>query len=95
MVCDVIEPCRCYAYKDEKEQWCGVRKGLRVLPCPADCCAGGCPDDRSRQPFRYIDRPAVPINALNKTSLFFIWLFVTIMSIAIFRNLKITRVRKI
>ena len=94
MVCDVIEPCRCYAYKDEKEQWCGVRKGLRVLPCPGDCCAGGCPDDGSRQPFRYIDRP-IFITINDKTFLLVVWLFVTIATIYFFRNLKVTRVRKI
>ena len=94
MVCDVIEPCRCYAYKDEKEQWCGVRKGHRVLPCPGDCCAGGCPDDGSRQPFRYIDRPSfIVVN--DKTFMFVVWLFVTIAAIYFFRNLKVMRVRKI
>ena len=96
MVCrDIFGDCRCYAYKDDKEQFCAKRQGPNYVQCSTDCCMGGCPDDGSRQPYRFIDRPAVPINALNKTSLFFIWLFVTIMSIAIFRNLKITRVRKL
>ena len=57
MVCNVIEECRCYAYKGETEQFCGVRKGPNVLPCPKDCCSGGCPINGSRQPFRFIDRP--------------------------------------
>jgi hypothetical protein len=61
MVCDVIEDCRCYAYSDvsdpKKYQFCGVRKGLRVRPCPSDCCAGGCPGDFPKEPFRIIDRP--------------------------------------
>jgi hypothetical protein len=61
MVCDVIEDCRCYAYSDvtdpKKYQFCGVRKGSRVRPCPPDCCAGGCPGDFPKEPFRIIDRP--------------------------------------
>jgi|TARA_B110000967_G_C18514883_1_gene378173 hypothetical protein len=94
MVCNVIEECRCYSYTGEKEQFCGVRKGPYVLPCPTDCCAGGCPDDGSRQPFRFIDKPDfVALN--NRRFVFLIWLFVTIMSIYYFRNLKITPVRKI
>ena len=61
MVCNVIEECRCYAYDDvrnpEKEQFCGVRKGPHVIPCPKDCCAGGCPGKIPKQPFRIIKRP--------------------------------------
>jgi hypothetical protein len=61
MVCDVIEDCRCYAYSDvtdpKKYQFCGVRKGPRVRPCPSECCAGGCPGDFPKEPFRIIDRP--------------------------------------
>lgn len=88
MVCNVIEECRCYAYKGKKEQWCGVRKGPNVLPCPSDCCAGGCPDDGSRHPFRYIDPPEyIVIN--DKRGLFLLWLIVTVVTIVIFRNLKI------
>lgn len=94
MVCDVIEPCRCYAYTGEKEQWCGVRKGLHVLPCPSDCCAGGCPDDGSRHPFRFIEKPNF-VNLANKRFVFMLWLFVTIATIYFFRNLKVTQVRKI
>ena len=94
MVCNVIEECRCYAYTGDKEHWCGVRKGPRVLPCPGDCCAGGCPDDGSREPFRYIDRPEV-ITLENKRFVFIIWLIVTIVTIYFFRNLKIKQVRKI
>ena len=64
MVCNVIDNCRCYAYSDGSDpkatQFCGVRRGSKVLPCPADCCAGGCPGQVSgigpRQPFRIIDR---------------------------------------
>ena len=88
MVCNVIEECRCYAYTGEMEQWCGVRKGPNVLPCPSDCCAGGCPDDGSRQPFRYID-PPVDVPSTDKRGLFLIWLIVTILTVVIFRNLKI------
>ena len=61
MVCNVIEECRCYAYDDvrnpKKEQFCGVRKGPHVIPCPKDCCAGGCPGKIPKQPFRIIKRP--------------------------------------
>ena len=61
MVCNVIENCRCYAYSDvtdpKRVQFCGVRKGPHVLPCPNDCCAGGCPGDFPKEPFRIIDRP--------------------------------------
>ena len=61
MVCNVIEECRCYSYDDvrnpKKEQFCGVRKGPHVIPCPKDCCAGGCPGKIPKQPFRIIKRP--------------------------------------
>ena len=61
MVCNVIEECRCYAYDDvrnpKKEQFCGVRKGPHVIPCPKDCCAGGCPGKIPKQQFRIIKRP--------------------------------------
>ena len=61
MVCNVIEECRCYAYDDvrnpKKEQFCGVRKGPHVIPCPKDCCAGGCPGKIPKQPFSIIKRP--------------------------------------
>ena len=95
MVCDVIEECRCYAYTGKTEQWCGVRKGPFVLPCPADCCAGGCPDDGSRQPFRYIDPPQKNTEMHPRVYLFILWLFVTMATIYFFRNLKIKQVRKI
>ena len=94
MVCNVIEPCRCYAYKGSNEQWCGVRKGPNVLPCPKDCCAGGCPDDGSRQPFRYLDPPKF-VSLNNKKFLFLLWLIITIATIYFFRDLKIKQVRKI
>lgn len=94
MVCNVIEPCRCYAYNGSKEQWCGVRKGPNVLQCPTDCCAGGCPDDGSRQPFRYIDRPKF-VTLSNRNFLFLLWLIVTVATIYFFRDLKIKQVRKI
>ena len=94
MVCNVIENCRCYAYKGSKEQFCAVRKGPRILPCPADCCAGGCPDDGSRQPFRYIDRQD-HFTVDKRVFMFLLWLIVTIATIYFFRDLKIKRVRKI
>lgn len=60
MVCDVIEDCKCYAFRGDKRQFCGVRKGPKVLLCSSDCCHGGCTDDGSRPPFRYIDREEAP-----------------------------------
>lgn len=54
MVCNVIDECRCYAYEDDKKQFCGVRRGPHVLPCPKDCCTGGC---SGKIPFRFIPRP--------------------------------------
>jgi hypothetical protein len=61
MVCNVIEDCKCYTYSDmpdpKKYQFCGVRKGSRVRPCPTDCCAGGCPGEFPKEPFRILDRP--------------------------------------
>jgi hypothetical protein len=56
MVCNVIDECRCYGYS-MKEQFCGVRRGPNVLPCPNDCCTGGCP---TKYPFRIIPRPKPP-----------------------------------
>lgn len=94
MVCNVIENCRCYAYKGSKEQFCAVRKGPKILSCPADCCAGGCPDDGSRQPFRYVDRPDY-FMLDRRVSMFLLWLIVTVATIYFFTNLKIKEVRKI
>lgn len=69
MVCNVIDECRCYAYRGETKQFCGVRRGERVLLCPSDCChGGGCPLDGSREPFRYIDRQDPPSTIFNKTN---------------------------
>jgi len=94
MVCNVIEECRCYSYTGEKEQFCGARKGPNVLPCPSDCCAGGCPDDGSRQPFRYIDRPPF-VTLGNRGFVFLLWLIVTMSIIYFFRHLKSKQVRNI
>jgi len=68
MVCNIIDECRCYAYKGEgnpkTNQFCGVRRGPIVKPCPVDCCAGGCPGQVKgsdpKQPFRIILRPLPP-----------------------------------
>lgn len=66
MVCSIIDECRCYAYDDvwdpKKRQFCGVRRGPHVVPCPEnECCAGGCPGEIDgldpREPFRIIKRP--------------------------------------
>ena len=95
MVCNLIDECRCYMYKGSSNQFCGVRRGPNVLPCPEDCCFGGCPDDRSRQPFRIIDRPnkvleftPFQVNTLILTA-------ITILFALLYINLKVTRVRKI
>ena len=69
MVCNVIEECRCYAYSDvtdtKKYQFCGVRKGPRVRPCPTDCCHGGCPGDFPKEPFRIIERPTTDLSLIH------------------------------
>lgn len=65
MVCDFIDECRCYAYSDvsdtKRYQFCGVRRGPRIIDCPVDCCPGGCPGNGNniepREPFRIIKRP--------------------------------------
>ena len=95
MVCDVIEECRCFAYKGETKQFCGVRKGPRVLPCPKDCCAGGCPEDGSRQPFRFIDRPQSSSFVTRQTVFSFILTTITALLVLLYIDLKVTRVRKI
>ena len=67
MVCSIIDECRCYAYSDVKDpnetQFCGVRRGPNVVACPEEeCCAGGCPGDFPKQPFRVIERPSAESN---------------------------------
>lgn len=65
MDCNIIDECRCFAYDDTIDptsyQFCGVRRSSNVLPCPAECCAGGCPGQdpkvKPREPFRIIGRP--------------------------------------
>ena len=93
MVCNVIEECRCYAYKGETEQFCGVRKGPNVLPCPEDCCAGGCPTNGSRQPFRFINRPEKGSTLTNRGMRFFILTVITVLVVLLYIDLKITRLR--
>ena len=95
MVCNVIENCRCYAYKGEIEQFCGVRKGPNVLPCLKDCCAGGCPTNGTRQPFRFIDRPERGTIITPKTANAFILVAIAVLLVLLFIDLKITKVRKI
>ena len=63
MVCNIIDECRCYAYSDTtnpmSNQFCAARRGAQLKPCPADCCAGGCPGQvegiEPKQPFRIVD----------------------------------------
>ncbi len=98
MVCNIIDECRCYSYKGERNQFCGVRKGPDVLPCPADCCFGGCPDDGSRSPFRYIDRPAEPI-IIERTDPIEVYALIVILIVVLlgllYIDLKVRGVRKI
>ena len=82
MVCNVIDECRCYAYEDDKKQFCGVRRGPHVLPCPKDCCAGGC---SGKIPFRFIPRPKRPKRAATFMNMDMkILLFLTIILGGIF-----------
>ena len=96
MVCNVIEECRCFAYRGERNQFCGVRKGPNGLPCPDDCCFGGCPDDGSRPPFRYIERPDEPIvverTDPNEVYILILVLIVVLLGL-LYIDLKIRRVR--
>jgi hypothetical protein len=95
MVCNVIEECRCYAYKGEIKQFCGVRKGPRVLPCPTDCCSGSCPEDGSRQPFRFIDRPPKRNRITPKVANTLILVAIAVLIVLLYIDLKISRVRKV
>ena len=95
MVCNIIDECRCYSYKGERNQFCGVRKGPDVLPCPADCCFGGCPDDGSRSPFRYIDRPAEPIIVERTDPIALIVILIVVLLGLLYIDLKVRGVRKI
>jgi hypothetical protein len=92
MVCNVIENCRCYAYRGSDKQFCATHRGPKILKCPEDCCAGGCPDDGSRPPYRYIPRPK-KIRMNKKTGPLFIWVIITIMTILFFTDLKTRRLR--
>ena len=96
MVCRVIDECRCYAYKGETNQFCGTRQGPNVVPCPDDCCFGGCPDDGSRHPFRYIDRPVQPnvLTSLKPVETQFMIVLCIVVLISLFLlDLKISSVR--
>ena len=95
MVCNVIEECRCYAYKGEKRQFCGVRKGPNVVPCPEDCCFGGCPDDGSRPPFGYVERPNLKFQFSRFQVNLLILVAIAVLFGLLYIDLKITGVRKI
>ena len=100
MVCNVIEECRCYAYDDVYNpraiQFCGVRKGPKVLKCPAECCAGGCPGQdpnvKPREPFRIIKypEPEIPV-ARKKMPMFIMLVAISITFLLYRRDLKINR----
>lgn len=97
MVCNVIDECRCYQLKGNMNQFCGVRRGERVVRCPNDCCFGGCVSDGSRAPFRIIDFSAMvsakgpdPVQAYNHI----LWIFI-VFCIIIIIDLKIRGLRKV
>jgi hypothetical protein len=93
MVCNVLEECRCYAFRGDNKQFCGVRRGPEVLVCPTECCHGGCTDDGSRQPFRYIDRPNMTVKLGNVNALIIISIIVLMYLLVININLKSRGVR--
>ena len=96
MVCRVIDECRCYAYKGETNQFCASRQGANVKPCPKDCCFGGCPDDGSRHPFRFIDRPVQPTMLENLAPFdIYVSIFICILVLIglFYLDLKIRSVR--
>lgn len=85
MVCSIIDECRCFAYSDvadtKKSQFCGVRRGPHVVPCPeSTCCAGGCPGQVSkiepREPFRIIERPSSQQKTENNIILYVVILLI-------------------
>lgn len=94
MVCNVIDECRCYAFRGEQTQFCGVRRGQDVLLCPSECChGGGCVNDGSRPPFRYIDRPKLSTK-LGKVNILIIISIVVILYLLVINiYLKNKRVR--
>ena len=100
MVCNVIDDCRCYQLRGNPNQFCGVRRGDRVLRCPEDCCFGGCVSDGSRPPFRYLDVPDIvdtkPLKAPDREKAFnyILRVFICFCFIIII-DLKIRGVRKI
>ena len=50
--------CSLLFWDPKKRQFCGARRGPHVVPCPEkECCAGGCPGDFPKEPFRIIKRP--------------------------------------
>ena len=72
--------------------------GPDVVHCPKDCCFGGCPDDGSRQPFRFIDRPTQRnvLENLKPVEVSMSILLCIVVLIGLFHlDLKITSVRKI
>lgn len=104
MVCNVIEECRCYAYADvfnpRAIQFCGVRKGPKVLPCPAECCAGGCPGQtpnvEPREPFRIIeDTWSETVSTWSKAPIFIMLVAMSITFLLYRRDLKTSPVTKV
>lgn len=102
MVCNVIEECRCYAYADvyntRAVQFCGVRKGSKVLNCPAECCAGGCPGQdpnaEPREPFRIIEDPEIkPETRWSKAPILIMLIAMSVTFLLYRRDLKNTSYR--
>lgn len=94
MVCNVIDECRCYQYKDSYKQFCGVRRSKNVLPCHKSCCAGGCPTDGSRQPFRIINRVKSNRQIMSTTNTKLIMvILICLLLLLFYMDLKIKHVR--
>ena len=95
MVCNVIDECRCYAYAGNSNQFCGVRRGPNVVPCPEDCCFGGCTDDGSRPPFKVLLPPDRMSQFTPSNVRVLILTAITVLFVLLYIDLKVTRVRKI
>ena len=89
MVCSIIDECRCFAYDDvdsKRIQFCGMRRGPNVVPCPEkECCAGGCPGQvpglEPREPFRIIERPSGSSEISQMDPKFYILVILVILSV--------------
>jgi len=89
MICSIIDECRCFAYDDvdpKRIQFCGVRRGPNVVPCPEkECCEDGCPGQVSglepREPFRIIERPSQLPGSSEPSPEFYMLILLVLFSI--------------